>query len=276
MRALRDRPTALERWPKGVHEGIGWPPGTATRPTRSTRSGCPRARPTTSRPRRITFPCGRTADEVCPTELAVPAWAAQMGTLTFHPWPVRRDRRRTTPTSCASTSTRSRAPTSRDAVRVAGVARELLDGPRAGRLPEDRRQPRRAHLRADRAAVDVHRRAARRDRVRPRAGAPRRPGSRRAGGRRSAASGSSSTTTRTPATGPSPRAYSPAAEARRARSRTPMDVGRAGRGRGPGGFNLLTVPERFAERGDVHAAIDDVHCDLHAAAGAVRRAGGRG
>ena len=40
----------------------------------------------------VTFPSGRTADEVCPTEVAVPAWAAQMGTLTFHPWPVRRDR----------------------------------------------------------------------------------------------------------------------------------------------------------------------------------------
>src|SRR5919107_263771 len=40
----------------------------------------------------VTFPSGRTADEVCPTEIAVAAWAAQMGTLTFHPWPVRRDR----------------------------------------------------------------------------------------------------------------------------------------------------------------------------------------
>jgi DNA primase len=30
----------------------------------------------------------------------------------------------------------------------------------------------------------------------------------------------------------------------------------------PSGFNLFTVPERFAERGDVHAAIDDVQCDL--------------
>mgnify|MGYP007124850355 CR=1 FL=1 len=27
---------------------------------------------------------------MCPTEIAVPVWAAQMGTLTFHPWPVRR------------------------------------------------------------------------------------------------------------------------------------------------------------------------------------------
>jgi len=38
---------------------------------------------------RIQFPSGRYADEVCPTELAVVAWAAQMGTITFHPWPVR-------------------------------------------------------------------------------------------------------------------------------------------------------------------------------------------
>jgi DNA ligase D-like protein (predicted polymerase) len=37
----------------------------------------------------IAFPSGRHADEVCPTELAVVAWAAQMGTITFHPWPVR-------------------------------------------------------------------------------------------------------------------------------------------------------------------------------------------
>ena len=38
----------------------------------------------------ITFPSGRTADEICPTEIAVPVWCAHMGTLTFHPWPVRR------------------------------------------------------------------------------------------------------------------------------------------------------------------------------------------
>jgi DNA primase len=30
----------------------------------------------------------------------------------------------------------------------------------------------------------------------------------------------------------------------------------------PSVFNLFTVPERFAERGDVHAAIDDVAGDL--------------
>jgi DNA primase len=31
----------------------------------------------------------RTADELCPADLAHVAWAAQMGTIVFHPWPVR-------------------------------------------------------------------------------------------------------------------------------------------------------------------------------------------
>ena len=36
----------------------------------------------------LTFPSGRTADEVAPSELAVVTWAANLGTLRFHPWPV--------------------------------------------------------------------------------------------------------------------------------------------------------------------------------------------
>jgi DNA ligase D-like protein (predicted polymerase) len=39
---------------------------------------------------RISFPSGRTADEVCPTELATIAWMANLGTLRYHPWPVTR------------------------------------------------------------------------------------------------------------------------------------------------------------------------------------------
>ncbi|HEU0088981.1 MAG TPA: non-homologous end-joining DNA ligase [Pseudonocardiaceae bacterium] len=38
----------------------------------------------------ITFPSGRTARQVCPTEPAVLVWAANLGTFDFHPWPVRR------------------------------------------------------------------------------------------------------------------------------------------------------------------------------------------
>jgi DNA ligase D len=89
MRAVGNRPTTLERWPKGVHPGI-------VVSTREKGGGdaffqkrVPRGAPQYVRTARIDFPSGRHADEVCPSELAVVAWAAQMGTITFHPWPVR-------------------------------------------------------------------------------------------------------------------------------------------------------------------------------------------
>ena len=91
MRALRRRPTTLERWPKGVHPGI-------VLSTRDRGGGdaffqkrIPRGAPDYVQTARIQFPSGRSADEVCPTEVAVVGWAAQMGTITFHPWPVRSD-----------------------------------------------------------------------------------------------------------------------------------------------------------------------------------------
>ena len=91
LRALRDRPVTLERWPGGVHEGVKL----ATRAdgraaTRSTRSAIPKGAPDWVETAHIAFPSGRTADEVCPTELATVAWCAQQDTITFHPWPVRR------------------------------------------------------------------------------------------------------------------------------------------------------------------------------------------
>src|SRR5919107_185082 len=91
MRALRDRPTALERWTSGVRPGMRLATGPQDRNAdafyqKRVAKGAPDYVETAT----ITFPSGRTADEICPTEIAVPAWAAQMGTLTFHPWPVRR------------------------------------------------------------------------------------------------------------------------------------------------------------------------------------------
>jgi DNA ligase D len=89
MRALDRRPTTLERWPKGVHPGI-------VLSTREKGGGdaffqkrVPRGAPDYVQTAEIKFPSGRTADEICPTEVAVVGWAAQMGTITFHPWPVR-------------------------------------------------------------------------------------------------------------------------------------------------------------------------------------------
>ncbi len=73
----------------------------------------------------VTFPSGRTADEICPTEIAVPVWCAHMGTLTFHPWPVRRERP-DHPDELRLDLDPQPGTTFADAVRVAGVARELL------------------------------------------------------------------------------------------------------------------------------------------------------
>lgn len=88
LRALKDRPTTLERWPSGYFEG-------ATLSTRADNRGdafyskrVPQGAPDYLQSVEITFPSGRKADEVCPTELAVVAWAANLGTLRFHPWPV--------------------------------------------------------------------------------------------------------------------------------------------------------------------------------------------
>jgi DNA ligase D len=125
MRALRERPTTLERWPKGVHEGI-------VLSTREKGGGdaffqkrVPRGAPDYVETARITFPSGRHADEICPTEIAVPAWCAQMGTITFHPWPVRRadvDH----PDELRIDLDPQPGTDFADAVLVAGTARELL------------------------------------------------------------------------------------------------------------------------------------------------------
>jgi len=126
MRALDRRPTTLERWPKGVHPGI-------VLATRERGGGdafyqkrVPQGAPDYVRTARIRFPSGRHADEVCPSELAVVAWAAQMGTLTFHPWPVREDDVEH-PDELRIDLDPQPGTDFGDAVRVAGEARRLLD-----------------------------------------------------------------------------------------------------------------------------------------------------
>ncbi|WP_199511044.1 non-homologous end-joining DNA ligase [Nucisporomicrobium flavum] len=79
MRALRDRPTTLQRFPDGIDGEMFYQKRMATRGV-----------PPWVESATITFPSGRTADELCPADLAHVAWAAQMGTVVFHPWPVRR------------------------------------------------------------------------------------------------------------------------------------------------------------------------------------------
>jgi DNA ligase D len=126
MRALARRPTTLERWPKGVHPGI-------VVSTREKGGGdaffqkrVPRGAPEYLRTARIQFPSGRHADEICPTEVAVVGWAAQMGTITFHPWPVRDDDV-DHPDELRLDLDPQPGTDFADAVRVAAEARVLLD-----------------------------------------------------------------------------------------------------------------------------------------------------
>jgi DNA ligase D len=79
FRALRERPTTLQRFPEGIEGEMFFQKRAPTR-------GVPPWLETAQ----IAFPSGRKADELCPTDLAHVIWAAQMGTVVFHPWPVRR------------------------------------------------------------------------------------------------------------------------------------------------------------------------------------------
>jgi DNA ligase D-like protein (predicted polymerase) len=125
MRALRNRPTTLERWPKGVQPGI-------VLSTREQGGGdaffqkrVPRGAPDYLQTTRIQFPSGRHADEIRPTEIAVVGWAAQMGTITFHPWPVR-DVDVDHPDELRIDLDPQPGTDFDDAVRVGAAARELL------------------------------------------------------------------------------------------------------------------------------------------------------
>ncbi len=75
VRALRERPCMLHRFPTGVD-------GEKVHQKRVP-SGAPEWLQTVQ----IYFPrFGRTADELCVTELASVIWAVQMSTVEFHPW----------------------------------------------------------------------------------------------------------------------------------------------------------------------------------------------
>src|SRR2546421_10447939 len=75
VRALRERPCMLHRFPDGVD-------GPKVHQKR-----LPKGAPDWVQTVNIYFPrFGRTADELCVTELASVIWAVQMSTVEFHPW----------------------------------------------------------------------------------------------------------------------------------------------------------------------------------------------
>jgi DNA ligase D len=79
LRALRERPCMLHRFPSGVDGD------------RVHQKRVPKGAPPWLQTVRIDFPrYGRHADELCVTELASVIWAVQMSTVEFHPWNSRR------------------------------------------------------------------------------------------------------------------------------------------------------------------------------------------
>ena len=79
VNALRERPCMLHRFPTGVD-------GEKVHQKR-----LPAGAPPWVETVRVFFPrFGRTADELCVTELASVIWAVQMSTVEFHPWNSRR------------------------------------------------------------------------------------------------------------------------------------------------------------------------------------------
>jgi DNA ligase D len=77
LAALRDRPTHLQRFPDGIDGEEIY------------QKRLPPKHPDYLETCRVRFPSGRTADVLKVTHPAAIIWAAQMGTVTLHPWPVR-------------------------------------------------------------------------------------------------------------------------------------------------------------------------------------------
>ena len=126
LRALQDRPTTLERWPGGVRPGVEISQRMGPAKEAFYQKRIPKGAPDWVNTARITFPSGRFADEVCPDKLAVIAWAANLGTITFHPWPVRKadvD----SPDELRIDLDPQPGTDFKDAVKVAQMAHELLD-----------------------------------------------------------------------------------------------------------------------------------------------------
>ncbi|MCG5432897.1 DNA polymerase domain-containing protein [Mycobacterium sp. MYCO198283] len=77
LNALRDRPTHLQRFPDGIDGEEIY------------QKRVPVKRPDYLQTCQVSFPSGRTADVLQVTHPSAIVWAAQLGTVTLHPWQVR-------------------------------------------------------------------------------------------------------------------------------------------------------------------------------------------
>jgi DNA ligase D-like protein (predicted polymerase) len=78
LRGVRLRPTVMKRYPDGAEGKVFF------------QKRVPPSRPDWLETATVTFPSGRTAEELCPTDLAHVVWAVNLGCLDLNPWAVRR------------------------------------------------------------------------------------------------------------------------------------------------------------------------------------------
>ncbi|MDQ3465091.1 MAG: non-homologous end-joining DNA ligase [Actinomycetota bacterium] len=114
VRALRERPCMLHRFPEGVS-------GEKVHQKR-----LPRGAPDWVQTVRVDFPSGRHASELCVTHVADVVWAVQMSTVEFHPWNSRRGHVEEPDEWRIDLDPMPRADYD-DVRRVAAVVHELLD-----------------------------------------------------------------------------------------------------------------------------------------------------
>jgi len=248
MRALRERPTTLQRFPDGIEGEMFFQKRIPTRGV-----------PPWVRTAKINFPSGRTADELCPADLAHVAWAAQMGTIVFHPWPVRGSAV-DNPDELRIDLDPQPGTDFDDVVSTAGVVHEVLDDLGWTGYPKTsggrgvhvyaRIQPKWSFVQVRRAAIALAREVERRspDRITTAWWKEER-------GTRVFIDYNQMARDRTIAC-----AYSLRANARATVS-TPVTWAELTEVE-PDDFDLRTVPKRFAEIGDPHATIDDVAHDI--------------
>ncbi|KOT78044.1 ATP-dependent DNA ligase [Streptomyces rimosus subsp. pseudoverticillatus] len=250
LRALKDRPTTLERYPDGV-EGESF-----------FQKRAPKNLPDWIPTGRIAFPSGRYADEICPTEPAAVLWAANLGCLTFHPWPVRRDDTEH-PDELRIDLDPQPGTGYADAVRAALALRDVLDGLGLAGWPKTSGgrglhvfvpiAPEWTFTRVRRSAIAVARELERRD-----------PGRittswwKEERGARIFVDYNQTARDRTIAGAYSVRPFPHAPVSAPLRWEELPDAV-------PEDFDLATMPARFAELGDLHADMDAHPCRLEAA-----------
>ncbi|MEF3114656.1 non-homologous end-joining DNA ligase [Streptomyces chrestomyceticus] len=250
LRALKDRPTTLERYPDGV-EGESF-----------FQKRAPKNLPDWIPTGRISFPSGRYADEICPTEPAAVLWAANLGCLTFHPWPVRRSDTEH-PDELRIDLDPQPGTGYADAVRAALALRDVLDGLGLTGWPKTSGgrglhvfvpiAPDWTFTQVRRSAIAVARELERRD-----------PGRittswwKEERGAKIFVDYNQTARDRTIASAYSVRPFPHAPVSAPLRWEELDDAV-------PEDFDLVTMPARFAELGDLHAAMDRHPCRLEAA-----------